>query len=75
MNNEPDYKDNLFFDNAKDAECCVKLEHMKLEILLNGIFYALEKLNKALSKEKDKQVYLHIEEAQDSLRAVLKQLS
>lgn len=60
---------------SNNSEYYVKLEHMKLEILLNGIFYALEKLNKALSKEKDRQVYLHIEEAQDSLRAVLKQLS
>lgn len=73
-NNAPDYKDNLFFDKAKDSECCVKLEHVKFEQLINGIFYARQKLDRAMTTH-NYRVYDHISEAIDSLNVILKQIS
>ena len=74
MNNTPDYNDNLFFDKAKYAECCVKLEHVKFEQLINGIFYAKQRLDRAMATH-NYRVYDYVSEAIDSLNTVLKEIS
>lgn len=74
MNNEPDYKNNLFFDNNKDAECCVTLEHVKFEQLINGIFYAKQRLDRAMATH-NYRVYDYVSEAIDSLNVILKEIS
>lgn len=74
MNNEPDYKNNLFFDNTKDAECCVKLEQLKFEQLINGIFCAKQRLDRAMATH-NYHVYDYVSEAIDILNVILKQIS
>lgn len=59
MNNEPDYKNNLVIDPAKT------------EIQLNGIFFAIDQLNRAM-KAKDYRVYDYVSEAITTLEKLLK---
>lgn len=63
-NNAPDYHDNLFIDSTR------------ADYRYNGIYYAIQRLEMAMLARNFKayKVYDYMEEAIDSLKAILKKM-
>ena len=61
-------------NKKQENEYFVKLEHVKFEKLLNGIFYALQQLDKGIIANNNKKTLVYMQDASDSLKEVLKEM-